>query len=142
MRSPPTNIERIIMPPSGPHRRGRGKPWSNDGLQERMGIWGGSYPERDLADLSLSWIQCRSVEAGVAIDNGPVLHTGNPLGPVHDSFTECFGTFRRWFHARFYRPVMQTGTNTEVLDESVRIRLLQDPTYRPQNEGLRNALSL
>ena len=102
---------------------------------------GGSYHERELADLSLSWIQRKSIEAGLSIETVSMAEKPNPFCPLHDSFVECLGGFRKWFHSRFYRPVMQTGTNTETLDESIRIRLLNNPEYRPQNEGLKNAIT-
>lgn len=67
--------------------------------------------------------------------------TLNVLSPIHDSFCESFVGFRKWLHPRFYRPVMQTGTGTEVLDGSVRARLINTPPYRPKNEGLNNLLT-
>ncbi len=102
---------------------------------------GGVYRERELSDLSLSWIQRRSVEAGISIEGANSKYEPNPLGQLHDSFSEGFRGLRRWLHSRFYRPVLQTGTGTEVLDESVRIRLLRDSNYRPNNEGLRSAMT-
>ncbi|MBX3235500.1 MAG: DUF2235 domain-containing protein [Nitrospiraceae bacterium] len=102
---------------------------------------GGTYREKELSDLSLSWIQRRSVEAGISIEGTNPKYEPNPLGQLHDSFSEGFKGLRRWIHSRFYRPVLQTGTGTEVLDESVRIRLLRDSSYRPNNEGLRAAMT-
>lgn len=105
------------------------------------GDLGGTYPDRDLADASLAWIQRHSVAKGLAIEPGGIPEKPNMLSLIHDSFSECFVGFRKWIHPRFYRPVMQTGTDTEVLDGSVHIRLLHYPTYRPKNEGLNSLLT-
>lgn len=105
------------------------------------GDLGGTYPERDLADFALAWLQRHSIETGLAIETRAVPRNPSALSPIHDSFSECLGRFRKWFHSRFYRPVMQTGTDTETLDNSVHSRLLQAPYYRPQNEGLRSLLT-
>jgi uncharacterized protein (DUF2235 family) len=102
---------------------------------------GGSYHEQELADISLAWIQQKSLEAGLWIEKHSMPQKPNPFGPLHDSFVECLGGFRKWFHSRFYRPVMQTGTNTETLDESIRVRLLHNSEYRPNNEGLQSAIT-
>ena len=104
------------------------------------GDLGGAYPERDLADVALAWLQRHSMEKGLAIETRLVPLQPNALSPIHDSFSECFGRIRKWFHSRFYRPVMQTGTNTEVLDSSVHTRLIHTPHYRPKNEGLKSVL--
>lgn len=100
------------------------------------GDLGGMYAERDLADISLAWIQRASVGNGLAVDAQVAQEEANPLGPIHDSFSESFAGLRKWVHSRFYRPVMQTGTHTEVIDGSVHTRLSETPTYRPKNEGL------
>lgn len=105
------------------------------------GDLGGTYPDRDLADISLAWIQRRSMRKGLAIKPGVIPGQHNVLSRIHDSFSECFVGFRKWIHPRFYRPVMQTGTDTEVLDGSVDTRLLHSPTYRPKNEGLNSLLT-
>lgn len=105
------------------------------------GDLGGTYPDRDLADVPLAWIRQHSIAKGLALESGRIDEKLNMLGPIHDSFSECFVGFRRWIHPRFYRPVMQTGTGTEVLDESVHTRLLHSPAYRPKNEGLNNLLT-
>ncbi|MGZ9188786.1 MAG: DUF2235 domain-containing protein [Nitrospira sp.] len=99
---------------------------------------GGGYEERDLAEISLRWIQQKSMAAGLSIEGSTIPHEQNPFATLHDSFVECLGGFRKWFHSRFYRPVMQTGTHTETLDDSVRFRLLNNPGYRPNNEGLKD----
>jgi len=101
---------------------------------------GGTYQDRDLADCALTWLQQRSILEGLAIETSSILLKPNALGPLHDSFSECFEGFRKWFHSRFYRPVMQTGTDTEMLDDSVHTRLLHDLRYRPHNEGLNSVL--
>ena len=97
---------------------------------------GGTYPDRDLADVPLAWMQQHSINNGLAIEPGRVPEKTNTLSPLHDSFSECFVGVRRWIHSRFYRPIMQTGTDTEVLDGSVHTRLRRIPCYRPKNEGL------
>lgn len=105
------------------------------------GDLGGTYPDRDLADVSLAWIRRHSMAKGLALGSGGMAEKPDRLGPIHDSFSECFVGVRKWIHPRFYRPVMQTGTGTEVLDESVHTRLLHSPTYRPKNEGLHSLLT-
>lgn len=102
---------------------------------------GGSYQEQELAGIPLLWIQRKSFEAGLSIEGAAMQKEQDPFGPLHDSFVEYLGSFRKWFHSRFYRPVMQTGTNTETLDGSIRIRLLNNPEYRPNNEGLKSAIT-
>lgn len=106
------------------------------------GDLGGTYPERGLADISLAWILRASVGNGLAIDSYAVRVKADALGPIHDSFSESFVGLRKWIHSRFYRPVMQTGTNTEMVDSSVHTRLIATPTYRPQNEGLNSLLTI
>jgi len=101
---------------------------------------GQTIEQRDLADVALAWLQRHSMEKGLAIETRLVPLQPNALSPIHDSFSECFGRIRKWFHSRFYRPVMQTGTNTEVLDSSVHTRLIHTPHYRPKNEGLKSVL--
>ncbi len=101
---------------------------------------GGTYPARDLADLPLAWMQRQSMKEGLAIETSAVPLNPNAFAPLHDSFSECLGGFRKWFHSRFYRPIMQTGTDTEVLDDSVHTRLFQNLHYRPKNEGLQSVL--
>ena len=105
------------------------------------GDLGGTYPDRDLADISLAWIQRHSMAKGLAIKPSVIPEQLNVLSSIHDSFSECFVGFRKWIHPRFYRPVMQTGTDTEVLDGSVHTRLLHSPSYRPKNEGLNSLLT-
>lgn len=105
------------------------------------GDLGGTYPDRELADISLAWMQRHSIAKGLAIEPGGIPEQPNMLGPIHDSFREYFGGFRKWLHPRFYRPVIQTSTDTEVLDESVHTRLLHSPTYKPKNDGLNNLLT-
>ena len=105
------------------------------------GDLGGIYPDRDLANISLEWILRSSIENGLAIAPRSMPANGNALSPLHDSFSESFVGLRKWIHSRFYRPVMQTGTSTEVLDGSVHTRLLERPSYRPKNEGLSSLLT-
>lgn len=105
------------------------------------GDLGGTYPERGLADIPLAWMLQISRMNGLAIDRHALQGKIDALSPVHDSFGESFVGLRKWIHSRFYRPVMQTGTNTEVLDGSVHTRLLQTHSYRPKNEGLSNLLT-
>lgn len=105
------------------------------------GDLGGTYSDRDLADVPFSWILRHSMGTGLAIDPARVPEKPNVLSPMHDSFSECFAGFRKWIHSRFYRPVMQTGTGTEVLDGSVHARLLHTASYRPKNEGLTSLLT-
>lgn len=101
---------------------------------------GGTYPNRGLADLPLAWMQRQSMKDGLAIETSAVPLHPNAMAPLHDSFSEYLGGFRKWFHSRFYRPIMQTSTDTEVLDNSVQTRLLQNARYRPHNEGLQSVL--
>ncbi len=105
------------------------------------GDLGGTYPDRGLANVPLAWMLHISAINGLAIDRHTVQGQIDPLSPLHDSFGESFVGLRKWIHSRFYRPVMQTGTSTEVLDESVHTRLLQTHSYRPKNEGLSSLLT-
>lgn len=105
------------------------------------GDLGGTYPERGLANVPLAWMLHISRMNGLAIDRRTLQGKIDALSPAHDSFGESFVGLRKWIHSRFYRPVMQTGTNTEVLDESVHTRLLQTHSYRPKNEGLSSLLT-
>lgn len=97
---------------------------------------GGAYRNHALGDLSLAWMQRKSQQAGLALDLKAGATMANPLGPAHDSFGETFPGVWKWFQPRFYRPVMQSGAGTEVLDESVRIRVQQVPAYHPRNDGI------
>lgn len=105
------------------------------------GDLGGTHTERGLSDIPLAWMFRISQGKGLAIDPNTVPEKANVLSVLHDSFSESFVGLRRWVHSRFYRPVMQTGTRTEVLDGSVHTRLMEAPSYRPKNEGLGSLLT-
>ena len=105
------------------------------------GDLGGTHTERGLADIPLAWMLRISQAKGLTIAPNTVPEKANASSELHDSFSESFVGLRRWVHSRFYRPVLQTGTRTEVLDGSVHTRLMEAPSYRPKNVGLGSLLT-
>lgn len=102
---------------------------------------GGGYEERGLSDFALQWMIEKAVQAGLAIDEGPM--TTLPLHPdcrgkLHDSKTGPYrltlGIDRRIGVARTGKPGAPDEyaiDPTQSLHESVTRRWDADPSYRP-----------
>jgi uncharacterized protein (DUF2235 family) len=97
---------------------------------------GGGYPQRELSDLTLRWMQQRAAALGlgltlVAIDDD------NYRGKLHDSYSDFLDGLYGREHPPFYRRVFSTRFGIEVLDASLeRRRLDAELDYHPPNEGL------
>jgi uncharacterized protein (DUF2235 family) len=99
---------------------------------------GGGYDDRQLSDLTLSWIQQKVQAIGLELEKGGVVSVdaSNWKAPVHDSFQEFLNGLFQVVHTRYYRPVGTGEHSAEVVDEAVRERRKFDPNYRPKNAGL------
>lgn len=51
---------------------------------------GGGYPERDLADVTLSWMTSKAHACGLAVKPSPAVAPTAALGPLHDSRTALY----------------------------------------------------
>ena len=113
---------------------------------------GGGYDDDLLPDLSLHWMAKKAIKLGLKFmpnmrlgDASPSVATAELphdfqlegtefMSPVRDSYAEfMFGLYRAVrLGRRFYRTLLVKGVN-EQMDESVRLKLAKDPSYRPQN---------
>jgi uncharacterized protein (DUF2235 family) len=96
---------------------------------------GGGYPERELSDVPLRWMQDRAAALGLALKS-VALGLENFRGEYHDSHTGFIGGVYAKKNARHYRAVLGTKYGNEMVDESVERRRKEDPSYEPQNDGL------
>ncbi len=99
---------------------------------------GGGYPDRRLSDLTLKWMMEKAGGLGLGIDQSrvPANVEKNYLGPYTDSWSSFLKGFYAKDHPRHYRTLRQTQFGNEMIDESVKKRIAEDATYKPQNKGL------
>ena len=96
---------------------------------------GGGYPQRDVSDIPLRWMQDKSAALGLAlrpVSIGPKNH----LGEIHDSHAEFLGGVYAKKNPRHYRAIATTSFGHEVVDDTVAHRRREDSGYEPQNDGL------
>lgn len=96
---------------------------------------GGGYPERELADITLAWMQDRAMSCGLAIDGKcvPKVTPAHAAGKLRNSFEEFMRGFYRLTHQRYFRAIGKTPCGNEQVHPSVCDRLSLVPTYRPKN---------
>ncbi len=97
---------------------------------------GGGYPDRELSDLALRWMQEKAAALGLGLKLVAVGHH-NYQGSLHDSYSNFLGGQYGREHPPFFRRVFRTPSGNEVLDASIeRRRCDANLDYHPQNEGL------
>ncbi len=97
---------------------------------------GGGYPERELSDLALRWMQERAAVLGLGLTPVAIGHH-NYQGTLHDSYSDFLDGLYRRAHPPFYRRVFGTQFGHEVVDASIeRRRRDASLNYRPPNPGL------
>lgn len=87
---------------------------------------GGGYADSDLSDIALEWMQTKATKAGLEFRVDPAYSlSGNALGMSHDSSKE-------WPLPTALRDIDMPNHLTKI-HESVREKILGDPTYQPNN---------
>jgi len=95
---------------------------------------GGGYPDRQLADIALRWMQDKANRLGLALTARDV-QENNCLGPYTDSYTGFLkGAYAR-INPKHFRSIGATQFGKEIIDESVHKRCEKDAAYAPQNAG-------
>lgn len=96
---------------------------------------GGGYPERELSDIPLGWMQGKAAALGLALK---VVTAGseNFRSAFHDSYSRFLDGIYAKKNPRHYRAVGATKFGHEKIDESVERRRKEDRSYEPQNNGL------
>lgn len=104
---------------------------------------GGGYPDRQLSDITLAWMQAKAASCGLELDSAgvPAVVPENRTAPLTDSFHAFLGGLFALFHTRYWRPVCMEKFGSEMVDDEVRLRLEDDAAYRPKNAGLREAIA-
>jgi len=111
-----------------------GTPRANDDKVQQ--VWfpgvhcdvGGSYAETQLSNITLRWMIDNAKARGLLFDDAAVdaclsPKPFDPKGPAHDE----------WKIIPWGLPKHRTIPANAVLSNTVRIRIEQDPTYRPEN---------
>jgi uncharacterized protein (DUF2235 family) len=96
---------------------------------------GGGYPERELSDMTLRWMQDKASALGLAV-NAIEPAANNYLGQYTDSYINFINGVYARLNPRYYRTFGTTQFGNEIADESVSKRRKEDATYTPQNAGL------
>ncbi len=102
-------------------------------------VGGGHTPGgASVSDIPLRWMLERARAAGLGLRPGSVPDdlAACLTEACHDTYAKFLGGTYAHRNARHYRPIRE-GVAGEVVDESVYERREADPTYRPQNPGLR-----
>jgi uncharacterized protein (DUF2235 family) len=96
---------------------------------------GGGYPQEQLSDIALAWMQDRASSCGLAIDTNkiPQVTPANSAGKLHNSFDEFMRGFYRLTHARYFRAIGKAVFGNEQVHPAVVQRLNADTTYHPKN---------
>jgi uncharacterized protein (DUF2235 family) len=87
---------------------------------------GGGHKDRDLADLTLWWMQQKARSHGLAIDGPEQREPGWAMGTVHDSRTLVFKLAKA-----LDRPIGVTDPHHERAASTAADRIELDSTYRP-----------
>lgn len=96
---------------------------------------GGGYSDRRLSDMTLRWMQDKAAGVGLVLDAVPV-GAQNYLGPLTDSYAQFLDGLYALDHPPYYRVIGATKFGNEIVDDSVQKRRKEDPSYKPQNNGL------
>lgn len=99
---------------------------------------GGGYQDRRLSDITLHWMQGKAAATGLSFkpESIPMQIEEYYKSPVTDSFRAFLRGIYARHNARYYREICQTQYGNEMVDESVRLRLDCDISYRPKNAGI------
>jgi uncharacterized protein (DUF2235 family) len=95
---------------------------------------GGGYPERELSDMTLRWMQGKAAALGAGLSMVEVLANGF-RGPYKDSYKEFLKGEYAKLTPRHYRTIGATQFGNEIVDESAVNRRNEDASYRPANAG-------
>jgi uncharacterized protein (DUF2235 family) len=96
---------------------------------------GGGYSDRRLSDITLRWMQDRASASGLGLSRVP-LAAESYLAPPTDSYAKFLGPLVATVQPPYFRRVLGTTFGNEVIDSTVDLRRVADPTYRPPNPGL------
>lgn len=96
---------------------------------------GGGYPERELADIALAWVQEKATQCGLALipDRIVAPRAERALASVHDSYSDFLMGLYKKAHDRYFRLIGGTKHGSESVHDSVNQRLAGDVAYRPKN---------
>lgn len=111
---------------------------------------GGGYASRALSDQSLKWMCTKLSDCGLHLHEDFVLkdtpsqcqsvpYASASLAPITDSFRDFYKMTWR-LHRCHLRP-LHVENSTVKLDSTVFERIVLDPSYRPQNDGLADLLA-
>ena len=93
---------------------------------------GGGYPDRNLSDITLRWMQDRARETGLLVT--PIaVEDDFCCGPLTDSYKAFLKGEYAKLAPRYFRPVGRTLFGNEVVDDSVVRRRKLVPEYTPPN---------
>lgn len=96
---------------------------------------GGGYADRQLSDIPLGWMMNKASAVGLGLNPFQV-GAQNYQASVVDSYAEFLNGKYAKLKPRHLRQLRATAFGNEVIDETVRKRLTDDPTYHPGNTGL------
>lgn len=96
---------------------------------------GGSYNIRALSDISLEWMmgKAKKFQLEFKTKTLPIIKDENYLSPIHDSYTEFLKGIYSSLKGRYYRKIFSDQLNNETINDSVKIKVQKDKTYRPKN---------
>jgi uncharacterized protein (DUF2235 family) len=99
---------------------------------------GGGEPDRRLSDIALRWMMERAFAGGVIFEprHVPLRIEKNHLARVADSYSSFLDGGFSLLTEPHFRPVGQTLFGNEILDDSVLLKLEDDPHYHPINPGV------
>lgn len=96
---------------------------------------GGGYRNRQLSDITLSWMQDKASALGLALSSVKT-DQKNYLGPHADSYMEFLKGHYAKKKTRHHRSIGVTKFGNEIIDDSAQKRRREDSKYAPQNSGL------
>ncbi len=96
---------------------------------------GGGDSDRSTSDLALRWMQEQASALGLGLTPVAVGPT-NHLAPYRDSYLGFLNGMYARMKPRHLRRIRATPFGNEVIDETVRQRMMEDPTYQLENPGL------
>jgi len=90
---------------------------------------GGGYADRGLSNITLNWIADKAEATGLEFNKDKLaLYEGNIKGKLGNSYT---GIYHLW--PKFLRKIDILTHPAQIIDESVYLRMENDPNYRPKN---------
>lgn len=95
---------------------------------------GGGYPDRQLSDIALRWMQDKARALGLELTPVEVSEK-NYLAPHSDSYKDFLKGVYADIHPRHFRSIGTTQFGNEIIDESAQRRVREDSKYVPQNPG-------